>query len=822
MAPLSMLGAAPLPTQTTTITMDHLRIVHISDLHCDNTDAWRSAFSYLQKAIIEKRPHLLVITGDCVNQPRASYFDCLEVSLLHLAEQIKQIDQHHQFFIITIAGNHDRYFWGNRLPFLGLRWGVYDKYRARLSYPREFTDYNKFLVQIFKKLGLALFPLDSNKKSRIAFGFARGRLDNPLLQLQEFENLYKEVNPKKYETATKIALLHHHIFPLPSDRVGERLEPYNIMVNAYQFLDATTNLKIDMVLHGHRHESEAMSVSLLTRNSQHLVVCACGTSCKAGEKSHAFNAINLSQHGDCTLTQYNACEKTPNFLPSQPIHLIPYFEVREKRNNQHILFAPRISTQTLRATAKETSSATPPIKCVGMQTKLTTIRESGNSFSRIIYSDIEWDQKGAQHDLFLKHPIYADIGRLIFLNAGLSVDQNPKQHCYSIDTVGKKPKICSSDPEELSFNIKPIGSLDNIKKAHCILNYAVSNAYTVYKYQHEDAYPEYPNDEKTVREEFCAIRANYATPLLRLVIKFESNKLFPDPAGIYVTAFKDRYSVDDEQPVSARYILNREYKKNNFFDSDETTFINHIYALSVYPDMNEILLNIPTPQPKVVYSVHWEVQDDPEEFALDANAKQKLAKSRDFFADPSNRNATIFYETLVERIKLSLSENGLQGILFGYNNDDKCLRVINTPSNLQCSGSLCIGRGVAGKAFKTGESQFFANCDSEDDAFFKELLVVERVAENFNPEFVLSLPLKIPDHFAQRPIAVISIFSDDATSVLSNIRHYYLEDTTEESIEDEAIEKADALISKLDKEIYDVLMNFQQQILTYPGKVNSR
>jgi Icc protein len=82
-----------------------------------------------------------------------------------------------------------------------------------------------------------------------------------------------------------VVLLHHHVLPLPSDHVFERLFtwvgwPWANELDAGSALLKTVGGRGDLVLHGHRHQP--VTVNLFQDNPRPLTVCNAGSSTALG------------------------------------------------------------------------------------------------------------------------------------------------------------------------------------------------------------------------------------------------------------------------------------------------------------------------------------------------------------------------------------------------------------------------------------------------------------------------------------------------------------------------------------------------------------
>jgi 3',5'-cyclic AMP phosphodiesterase CpdA len=86
-----------------------VRLAHLTDLHCDGSDAWKTQFAYVQSCLSDLKPDIVVITGDCVDHPKTSLFNTLAESLRNLCKTLAS-GRSEAFYLITVPGNHDRFF----------------------------------------------------------------------------------------------------------------------------------------------------------------------------------------------------------------------------------------------------------------------------------------------------------------------------------------------------------------------------------------------------------------------------------------------------------------------------------------------------------------------------------------------------------------------------------------------------------------------------------------------------------------------------------------------------------------------------------------
>lgn len=105
-----------------------------------------------------------------------------------------------------------------------------------------------------------------------------------MLTPADIEDVGRALSAAPPETLT-VLLLHHHVLPLPSDHVFERLFtwvgwPFANELDAGSAMLKTIAGQADLVLHGHRHQP--VTVNLFQDNPRPLTVCNAGSSTALG------------------------------------------------------------------------------------------------------------------------------------------------------------------------------------------------------------------------------------------------------------------------------------------------------------------------------------------------------------------------------------------------------------------------------------------------------------------------------------------------------------------------------------------------------------
>ena len=247
-------------------------IIHLSDLHWGqdrriNEANGKLALDYLYEDLIKETkkpqsewPNTLVITGDLTTKyaPK-EYFTARK-----FIEKIRDLFHLNDNNICIVPGNHDvslpirrKYIKDNLPPYI---------------YEKEFTNNlgpgliknevgKPYCWRFYPKLRFCIFGFDSNmldlddveKYPSDSDLFEQclkcGRISKK--QLEIYQNFWNTKNSEipDFDTYTKIAVLHHHVIPIPS----EELKPFNILTDAGSFLEKLTETDIDIILHGHEH-----------------------------------------------------------------------------------------------------------------------------------------------------------------------------------------------------------------------------------------------------------------------------------------------------------------------------------------------------------------------------------------------------------------------------------------------------------------------------------------------------------------------------------------------------------------------------------------
>lgn len=290
------------------------RIVHISDLHCKSSREWESSFDMLMDDVARNNPDLILITGDIVNNPFKKSFVLFKNKLEAFCSD-NDIDM--DLDVVIVPGNHDFKFIGN----------------LRLFKSSKLKDIIKFsedkALGIFEKHGVAIFPYNSIPSTEPFL--ATGKINKKEISknrkiIDALEKKYGDL----YSECLKIALLHHHPIPIASSDSGKLTSHDSLMLlaNAGTFMREITALKVDIIMHGHKHHNHVSRIKYNVGGGDEteVTVISAGSGCIAKPKKQ-YNLIQISP-SRVTLVSKIA-EHEGGFMPGDPIDILPYDKIRE-------------------------------------------------------------------------------------------------------------------------------------------------------------------------------------------------------------------------------------------------------------------------------------------------------------------------------------------------------------------------------------------------------------------------------------------------------------------------------------------------------------
>jgi 3',5'-cyclic AMP phosphodiesterase CpdA len=348
-------------TAVTTRDVDNIRILHLTDLHCGRgfqKDLW----NHIEAIARELKPHVILVTGDLVNNP---YWWTLQKALGLLtslsaaatrtgdqgpsATETRSGDQKpsdaatssgsQEPKVFVIPGNHDTRVLG-LLPiawiapiatffFVGVSFFGYFHYWPQAWVPAgiiallllayrylclaEFANFfRKYIPSrptTLKDLNLVLYPFDS---ATFSTSGAAGNI--PLSQFVEASRANEHTEAAPY----RIAIVHHHSVPIPYDSSSEGLM---VLKNAGAFLSEIASCGVRLVLSGHKHHQHVSRVTINAETEKELELTVLNTgSATAGKYpgafGHNFSVIEVYPQSGAQITQYRS--DGGSFKPLKP------------------------------------------------------------------------------------------------------------------------------------------------------------------------------------------------------------------------------------------------------------------------------------------------------------------------------------------------------------------------------------------------------------------------------------------------------------------------------------------------------------------------
>ena len=259
--------------------MKPIRIVHLSDFHCDGSPELRAALARLVDRAIDCDPDLVVVSGDLSADGRPAELDAVAAEL----ERFGPIPR------VVVPGNRDL------VPSIG------PPGEAR---PLPADSDLDFFLALEPALGfgfddaLATSAVGPDGDPELRFTSRFGRLDarfadpriqlvavnsTPRLRSAELERAARRLR-RSPGGALRVFVLHHGLLPVP----GRKLRDGDLTGRAGDLLALLLELKVDLVLHGHIHRAHAWLVS---DGHHQMVVASAGALVNDGRRDASFNEI---------------------------------------------------------------------------------------------------------------------------------------------------------------------------------------------------------------------------------------------------------------------------------------------------------------------------------------------------------------------------------------------------------------------------------------------------------------------------------------------------------------------------------------------------
>jgi 3',5'-cyclic AMP phosphodiesterase CpdA len=287
-----------------------------------STDGAWKLFDLVTADLKPLSPKLLIVSGDFVDHPEVDGLTKVQHKLEGLCQDLGIDSSQH---LVIIPGNHDYRVFGSfgRESVEGKRFG------------KVFPNWRKSSFHKLPNRNVAMFVFDSNTNDP-KLNLARGRVgDGEYAQFQKDFNQMQSDHPTEFDSAFKIAVLHHHPLPIADteiDAVTDR-DAFLALDDAGTFLREMVEKRVDLVLHGHKHYPFFARAKFATTRfgEREVNVLGAGSACKpnaGGAYGNSYNIIRLKGDGIVEVEQRHRI--TGNFRTLHQLKVLSYEEVRNR------------------------------------------------------------------------------------------------------------------------------------------------------------------------------------------------------------------------------------------------------------------------------------------------------------------------------------------------------------------------------------------------------------------------------------------------------------------------------------------------------------
>ncbi|MBI4491153.1 MAG: metallophosphoesterase [Deltaproteobacteria bacterium] len=258
-------------------------ILHLTDIHFSELPFyfayWRDHNSDVHTDLLhdikalDPKPNFIVVSGDLSRFGEKASFKAADDFLKNLQE-ICGIDDKRR--VVVVPGNHD----------VRLHWRLFSITRGLRNYRQFFRDNT---VDYYSDYGVSIFGFNSNVLGLYSL-FIGGHIgDDQLSEIREHFDTRR--SDRGFVESVKIAVLHHHPYPIPKPKGNN----FNVLRDAGKFLQQLTDWRFDIILHGHMHFPYVSTVKYLWRNEiqQEILIVSGGTAMSRRIKPCGFNQYGV-------------------------------------------------------------------------------------------------------------------------------------------------------------------------------------------------------------------------------------------------------------------------------------------------------------------------------------------------------------------------------------------------------------------------------------------------------------------------------------------------------------------------------------------------
>ncbi|HML66721.1 MAG TPA: metallophosphoesterase [Dysgonomonas sp.] len=237
------------------ILIKNSNILHLSDIHFGDDFGFPHTSSIKGKNLLDKLNEyfkfinkievgLLVISGDITSRANIGILQGPATEFLNNLCKMLKLEKDH---VIIVPGNHD-------IPIKDANFYNYNHENAYKIFlnnfygkEKEITGYEKYITPDGNKIDI--LRINSSRlrdKSEMNFGY---------VGWDDYRYLIEE-NTDNDKDTIRIAVLHHHLIPVPSEEPLDPEYPYgsiSLTLDAGKVIEGLQYYNFDFVLHGHQH-----------------------------------------------------------------------------------------------------------------------------------------------------------------------------------------------------------------------------------------------------------------------------------------------------------------------------------------------------------------------------------------------------------------------------------------------------------------------------------------------------------------------------------------------------------------------------------------